>query len=243
VSADDIQENAVYRRATQSALSVLFEGESCVVIDKPAWLLVHSSAFAGPKERTVMDLVREQLGEGLAPVHRLDRQTSGALVLARDGAAARAWQEALAHRESDKRYLALVRGCVKAPIAVDHVLKDEDGTPRDAQSHIEPVCWREGEARSSLVEVRIFTGRMHQVRRHCKHVSHPVLGDSNYGKQPLNRWFRAHFGLERMALHARSITLVREDTGERVDVRAPMPTELASVCERLYGEAERARWA
>lgn len=242
MSADDIQENIAYQRATKSALTVLFEGESCLVIDKPAWLLVHSSAFAGPKERTVMDLVREQLGEGLAPVHRLDRQTSGALVLARDSAAARAWQEALSSRDSDKRYLALVRGCVKAPIDVDHALKDEDGTPRDAQSRIEPLCAREGEARSSLVEVRIFTGRMHQVRRHCKHANHPVLGDSNYGKQPLNRWYRANFALERMALHARSITLVRADTGERIDVRAPLPADLASVCERLYGAEQSARW-
>ncbi|MFO0559779.1 MAG: pseudouridine synthase [Polyangiales bacterium] len=241
MSADDIRENAAYQRATQRALSVLCESETCVVIDKPAWLLVHSSAFAGPRERTVMDLVREQLGEGLAPVHRLDRQTSGALVLARDGASARAWQEALAAPSSDKRYLALVRGCVKGPIAVEHALKDEDGAPRDARSHIEPVCVREGEARSSLVEVRIFTGRMHQVRRHCKHVSHPVLGDSNYGKQPLNRWFRAHFGLERMALHARSISLVREDTGERLDVRARLPEDLRAVCERLYGD-DAGRW-
>jgi tRNA pseudouridine65 synthase len=235
MSADDLHHDA-YKRATQSVLRVLYESESAIVIDKPAWLLVHSSAFAGPKERTVMDLVREQLGAGFAPVHRLDRQTSGALVLARDGAAARAWQEALQREDSDKRYLALVRGCVRAGQSVEHALKDEDGVARDARSWIEPVRTREGEARSSLVSVRIFTGRMHQVRRHCKHISHPVLGDSNYGKQPLNRWFREHFGLDRMALHARSIELTREDTGERLSVSAPVPSELAAVIHALYGD-------
>jgi tRNA pseudouridine65 synthase len=235
MSSDDLQHNEHYQRATQSALTVLCESESAVVIAKPAWLLVHSSAWSGPRERTVMDLVREQLGEGLAPVHRLDRQTSGALVLARDGAAARAWQEALGREDSEKLYAALVRGCVKSAVTVDHALRDEDGVAKDARSRVEPVCTREGEARSSLVRVRIFTGRTHQVRRHCKHISHPVLGDSNYGKQPLNRWFRERFALERLALHALALTLVREDTGERLAVRCPVADDLAAVCERLYG--------
>ncbi len=233
MSADDIHHDA-YKRAKESALKVLYESESAVVIEKPAWLLVHSSAWAGPKERTVMDLVREQLPAGLAPVHRLDRQTSGVLVLARDATAARAWQEAMALEESAKWYLALVRGCLKSAAGIDHALKDEDGVARDARSWVEPVCTREGEARSSLVRVRIFTGRTHQVRRHMKHISHPVLGDSNYGKQPLNRWFREHFALERMALHAHAIALTRADTGESLAVTCPLSEDLAAVCERLY---------
>lgn len=222
-------------RAASSALRVLYESASAVVIDKPAWLLVHDSAWAGPREKTVMSLVRAQLGEGLVPVHRLDRQTSGALVLAKGSDAARAWQGALGEGKSDKRYLALVRGCLKAPCDVDHALRDDDDVAREARSRFEPVCTREGEARSSLVMAQIFTGRTHQVRRHAKHISHPLLGDSNYGKQPLNRWFRDHYSLSRLALHAYGLCLERDD-GERIDVRCPLADDLAAVCDALYGE-------
>jgi len=227
---------AAVARAESSALVVLAESATAVVIDKPAWLLVHDSAWAGPREKTVMTLVRAQLGEGLVPVHRLDRQTSGALLLAKGPEAAREWQAAMSGDQCAKKYLALVRGCLKAPQMVEHALRDEDGVAREARSHFSAVCHREGEARSSLVLVQIFTGRTHQVRRHAKHISHPLLGDANYGKQPLNRWFRDHFSLPRLALHAFALTLERSD-GERLDVRCPMADDLALVCDALY-EAE-----
>jgi tRNA pseudouridine65 synthase len=221
----------------EPTLTILHESETALVIAKPPWWLVHSSAWAGPRERTVMDLVRAQLGEGLHPVHRLDRQTSGALLLAKGGDAARAWQESLGGPACAKWYVALTRGCFARPQRVDHALKDEDGVARDARSDVWPVCVREGEARSAMVRVRIYTGRTHQVRRHLKHLSHPVLGDSNYGKQPLNRWFREHFGLARLGLHAIALDVTR-DTGERVAVTAPLPEDLATVCDRLF----EARW-
>lgn len=234
---------ASVERAAASALSVLYESATAVVIDKPAWLLVHDSAWAGPREKTVMSLVRAQLGDGLVPVHRLDRQTSGALLLAKGPDAARAWQEAMSDGRGDKRYLALVRGCLRGACDVDHALRDEDDVSREARSRFEPVCTREGEARSSLVMAQIFTGRTHQVRRHAKHISHPLLGDSNYGKQPLNRWFRDHYSLQRLALHAYGLCVARSD-GERIDVRCPLATDLASVCDGLYGdEAWRTRVA
>jgi tRNA pseudouridine65 synthase len=184
-----------------------------------------------------MTLVREQLGDGLSPVHRLDRQTSGALLLAKGARAAHAWQRALSEHRAHKRYLAIVRGCVRGESWVDHALTDEDGVAREARSLVRPLCTREGEARSSLVSVRTFTGRTHQVRRHLKHLSHPILGDSNYGKQPLNRWFRERFALSRLALHAASLAVER-DGGERIAVDCDLADDLAAVCDRLFDD----RW-
>ncbi|MDP3276213.1 MAG: pseudouridine synthase [Deltaproteobacteria bacterium] len=225
------------RPEANETLVILHECETAVVVHKPPWLLVHSSAWAGPRERTLMDLVRDQLPANLHPVHRLDRQCSGVLLLARGGENARAWQSAMQSERSEKWYLALVRGGLREGRVVEHALRDEDGVAREARSEVRPICWAEGEARSSLVAVRIFTGRQHQVRRHLKHLSHPMLGDANYGKQPLNRWFREHYGLTRMALHAHALAATCDD-GAQVRVRAAMPQDLAAVCDRLYPE----RW-
>jgi tRNA pseudouridine65 synthase len=166
-------------------------------------MLVHDSAYAGPSERTVTDDVRAAGFPTAAPVHRLDRQTSGVLVFALDADAARMWQQHLA--TTTKHYLALVRGRVHQTIDVDHPLDNPDkaGSARHpARSRIIPVAVSQRE-RLSLVEVILLEGgRMHQVRRHCKHASHPILGDANYGKGPINRDLRDRYGLDRLALHA-----------------------------------------
>lgn len=203
---------------------VLYRDGDAAVIDKPSGLLVHNSSFTRTRERTLVDEVREALGEGWSPVHRLDRGTSGVILFARGADALRAWQEALSL--ADKRYLALVRGALREPLDVDHPLRDESGVAHDARSLIEPVWWR-ASPRCSLVRVRVFTGRTHQVRRHCHHVSHPVIGDANYGKGALNREYRARFGLARLALHAERLSLAHPVTGEPLTVSAELPDDLA----------------
>lgn len=225
-------------------------------VDKPAGMLVHSSAWAGPRENSLVDEAEILLGRGWHPLHRLDRQTSGVVAFAREGAVPR-WQAMMAH--ADKRYWALVRGHVHAAIDVDHALRDDDApkesAPREARSRITPLLRSEVE-RCSLVEVRLFTGRRHQARRHLKHVSHPVIGDASHGKGPLNRAYRVRWGVLRMALHARSLTIplaavpsvgIRAtpetpSAHERhstlaIRVAAPLPDDLRAPLERLFGEA------
>ncbi len=216
---------------------LLYADPSAVVIDKPAGLLVHTSAWAGPPETTVLDLVRARYGRDLHPVHRLDRQTSGVLLFARGGDAVARWQASLSAPDADKRYLALVRGCLSRPVDIDHPLSDDDGTPRDARSSVEPLCSRDGEARCSLVRVRIHTGRTHQVRRHLKHLSHPVLGDANYGKGALNRWYRERFDLPRLGLHARGLSVTHPFDGTELRVCAEVPDDLSRCLDALFGEA------
>lgn len=200
---------------------------------------MHPSAWAGPPEPTLTDAVQAQLGTSWHPVHRLDRQTSGLTVFAEGSAAARAWQEALAGGE--KRYLALVRGVFRGPVDIDHPLRDEDGTTRPARSRAEPVISRSDDAvRASLVRVQIFTGRTHQVRRHLKHLSHPVLGDANYGKGPLNRYYRDTFGLARLGLHARTLRVTEPLSNDRKHFVSPVEAGLSRVLDALFGEAWRA---
>ncbi len=214
-------------------LTALYRDDHTLVIDKPSGWLVHNSSFTRTRERTVLTVVREALGEGWSPVHRLDRGTSGVLLLAHGADALRAWQAALAGAE--KFYLALVRGELRAPVAIDHALTDDDGVARDARSRVEPV-WTQPDPRCSLVRVQVFTGRTHQVRRHCHHISHHVLGDANYGKGALNREYRARYGLARLALHAERLTIEHPATRETLTLAAPMPADLAGPIAAIRGE-------
>ncbi len=205
-------------------------------VDKRSGLLVHNSAWAGPREHTLVDDVDAALGDGWHPLHRLDRQTSGVVAFARAADTARL-QGALA--TADKRYWALVRGHLRAAVEVDHPIVDveDDGArvARPAQSVITPLLGSLLE-RCSLVEVRLLTGRRHQARRHLKHLAHPVLGDATHGKGPLNREFRERYGLSRMALHARSLTL------DGCHATSPLPADLVAVCQRLFAGSDAVFW-
>jgi tRNA pseudouridine65 synthase len=220
------------------AISVLWRGENVFVVDKPSGMLVHSSAWAGPPERSVVDEVREHVDVAASPVHRLDRQTSGALMFATTSAAARALQTAWPLPSTAKTYLAIVRGHVKTTVDIDHPLDDPDdpghvGGKKPARSVVVPIAVSSVE-RCSLVEVRVFSGRRHQVRRHLKHISHPILGDASYGKGPLNRDYRDRYGLSRMALHAHRI-VVKAEGFEPVDVVAPLAVDLSTIGAALFG--------
>lgn len=212
---------------------VLYRDETALALAKPSGWLVHNSSYAGPRERTVVTAVREALGASWSPVHRLDRATSGVLVFASGAEALRLWQSALARDDTEKCYLALVRGRVREVLDVDHALDDEDGVRREARSRIEPV-WSRPDPRCSLVRVRVFTGRTHQVRRHCAWVSHHIVGDTTYGKGAINREYRERFGLARLALHAERIALAHPISGQRVEVVAPVSEDLAGLLERIF---------
>lgn len=205
---------------------------SLAFLDKPAGMLVHSSMWAGPPEHALVDDAEILLGPGFHPLHRLDRQTSGVVAFARKDAVAR-WQRVLTGERADKRYWALVRGHVRGAVEVDHPLRDDDdhkeAPAKNARSVVTPLLHSDVE-RCSLVEVRLLSGRRHQARRHLKHISHPVIGDASHGKGPLNRLYKARFGVTRMALHARSLVL------DGVGAVAPLPEDLRAPLERLFGE-------
>lgn len=200
-------------------LKILWQDPRLVAVYKPAGWLVHRTGLDAGETRFVLQTLREQLGgRWLFPVHRLDKGTCGVLLFALDPDAARTMTMAFAGQRVGKRYLALVRGWAPREAEVDHALRPEDAGP-DAQPQPARTRFRRlarteiGESfdprfpgtRASLVEAIPETGRRHQVRRHLKHLSHPIIGDATHGKGPLNRWWAPRLGTARLWLHARSI--------------------------------------
>lgn len=209
------------------ALQVLWMDESYCAINKPAGWVVHRG-WARDTE-VLVDLLASQLSRPVYPCHRLDRQTSGVLLVALCSGAARAINRAFAAQQVQKRYLALVRGHLKTSGSVEQPLPgDGDGPRVPARSLYWPLASQHTQPRETTwVCVEPKTGRTHQVRRHLKHLSHPIIGDANYGKGPLNRAFRAAYALERMALHATSLQFCHPETKRQVVIRAELPDDLA----------------
>lgn len=208
---------------SQGGLPLLFLDDAVAVVSKPSGMLVHRG---WDNDRVVaMSEVRDQLGRWVYPVHRLDRGTSGALVFALSPEHARTLGEAFEEGRVEKRYLALVRGIMPEAGTIDHpVPRSPDGPRVPAVTDFRRLAVFE---RFSLVEVRPRTGRFHQIRRHLKHLSHPIVGDVNYGRGEINREFRERFGLRRIALHAASVGFAHPVIGEQVEVVAPVPEDLA----------------
>jgi tRNA pseudouridine65 synthase len=204
-------------------MDVLYRDEWLLAVCKPAGLLTHRG-WANDHD-TALTRARALAGRHVYPAHRLDRATSGVLLFALDPGTAAALGAQLSEGGFDKRYLAFVRGILGSAREIDHPLAAEPGSERKpAQTSVRPLgCFE----RYSLVEAIPHTGRTHQIRRHLKHVSHPVIGDTRYGKGEHNRIFRTRFGLQRLALHASTLAFTHPVTGERIVVHAPVPGDLA----------------
>lgn len=216
---------------------LLHRDAELLAVCKPAGLLVHRGL--GQDRDTLVGRLAHQGEAGASPTHRLDRATSGVLVLALTKDSARAICGAFARGECDKRYLALVRGQPPDEVLVDHPIPADEGQPRVAAR---TVVRRLGtvtvagsplrEARYSLVRAQPLTGRYHQVRRHLKHLGHPVVGDTSHGRSEHNRFCAERFGLDRLALHALGLELPHP-AGGRLRLEAPLPSDLAGPLVRL----------
>jgi tRNA pseudouridine65 synthase len=211
-------------------LVVLAESERWRVVAKPSGLPVHRSALVDEK-RTLVRLARRRWGHQVSPVHRLDRATSGCLLLSNDPEYTSVLQDALG--QGEKRYVALVRGKVRdlRPLRFSNSMRDPDGVEKDAETLFAPLGATD-EPRSSLILATPLTGRYHQVRRHLRDLSHPVIGDSSHGDSRVNRWWRETYGVRRLSLHCLSLALDLPDGGV-IRATAPLPPDLRRVWERL----------
>lgn len=231
--------DALPMEAEAIELAVAYEDEHLLVVDKPAGIVIHPVGRheTGTLAHGLLALGAEG-GEDDRPgiVHRLDRDTSGLLVVARSEEAHEALTEMIRHREIERRYLALVAGRprsrtgrIEAPIGRDrrdrtrHSLDTE--TPRDAVTWFELV---EAIGRRSLLDVRLETGRTHQIRVHLEAIGLPVCGDPTYGG-------RDDLGLPRQFLHAYRLRLRHPLTGVALDLESPLPPDLAAALERARG--------
>jgi tRNA pseudouridine65 synthase len=209
--------------AAAAPLPILFQDDALVAVAKPAGLAVHRGT--AHDRVVVLTLVRDRLGRHVYPVHRLDRATSGVVVLALSPGVARRVQERFAAGEVEKRYLALVRGIPPEAGVIDHPVPRAPGGSRvPAVTEFRRLGVFE---RYALVEAVPRTGRLHQIRRHFKHLSHPLIGDVRYGKGEHNRLFRERFGLHRLALHALMIAFAHPEDGRPLAIFAPVPADLA----------------
>ena len=220
------------------ALPVLRLEPAFAVVDKPAGLMVHDSALARGEEDFAADRLRVQFGRPIHLVHRLDRATSGCLLLAFDRDTAGALGRALMGGEVAKSYLAVCRGWpAEAAFTVDHPLDGGPGKPlkKPARTRFERLATMElpvpsagfPTSRYSLLRAWPETGRFRQIRRHLKHLSHHLVGDTSHGDGRHNRTFRM-LGIHRMLLHAESLAFPHPGRpGERVEVVAPADAEFA----------------
>ncbi|HUU00222.1 MAG TPA: pseudouridine synthase [Myxococcota bacterium] len=206
---------------------IIYRDDAILVVDKPAGMLVHRGW--GRDSVVLVDIVRRMSGNSKAyPIHRLDRGASGVVLFALDAGIAGTLGQMQRSGQIEKRYLALVRGCPPGQGVIDHPIPGKPGGQRRAAAtSYRLLATAECRPRTvSLVEVRPHTGRLHQVRRHLKHISHPLIGDANYGKGALNRALAENYGLHRLALHACRLELPHPLSGERLVITSPLPDNL-----------------
>jgi tRNA pseudouridine65 synthase len=221
---------------------VLYRDEHLIAVHKPSGLLVHRSWIS--EDRVfLLQLLRDQIGQRVYPVHRLDRGTSGVIVFGLSSETARVLQQALERDDAVKRYLAVVRGWIGQAGQVDHPVRDRDegGEAKPALTRYRPLATvelpfavgRYSTARYTLVEAEPLTGRRQQIRKHMKHIAHPVVGDTTHGRGEHNRFFRERFGSNRLLLQARELGFRHPYSGEPVRLHAADEQDWTSVMQHL----------
>lgn len=221
-------------------LDILYQDETIVVINKPPDMLVHRSLIDRRETVFAMQLLRDQLGQHVFPVHRLDKPTGGALLFALSSEMARVMSEQFADKGVRKVYLAIVRGHAEQTGHIDYPLKEKldkiadkhaqkDKPAQDAKTDFITVAkfevpyavGRYQSARYSLVMLSPQTGRKHQLRRHMAHINHPIVGDTTHGDGKHNRFIRESFGFKGLALCAVYLNVKHPVSGKRLSVTTP----------------------
>ncbi|WOP14733.1 pseudouridine synthase [Ottowia sp. SB7-C50] len=223
-------------------LPILYQDDDLVAIDKPAGLLVHRTGLDAGETRFAVQLLHAQIGRPVWPVHRLDKGTSGVLLFALSAGAASAARSVFESNQVTKTYRAMVRGWPPPAGLIDHPLRrlPDDARASARALDVQPARTRfrtlaqltlplpygdHAETRCALIELTPLTGRRHQLRRHCKHMAHPIVGDATHGKGPLNRALAGWLGLQRLWLHALSLELQHPLTGAPLRITAPPGNE------------------
>ncbi len=224
-------------------LPVLYEDAWLAVVDKPAGLMVHDSVLAAGETDFAADRLRAQFGRPIHLVHRLDRATSGCLLLAFDRDSASALGKAVMAQQLEKRYLAVCRGWPEEAFTVDHPLDGGPGKPqkkpattrfrRLATGELDEPSPQFATSRYALLECMPLTGRFRQIRRHLKHASHHLIGDTSHGDGRHNRIFRMR-GVHRMLLHAAALGFPHPHQGRIVQVAAA-PADGFAAAMALFG--------
>ena len=215
-------------------ITILHHDQDLLVVSKPSGVIVHQGW--GVTESSLVERLKAQTdAERLHVLHRLDRSTSGVIAFALNASAASTVSAAFRARAVRKQYLALVRGSFQFEGRLDYAIPKAPGEARvEAQTDLRCLAQAATSPReTSLVLAQPLTGRTHQIRRHLKHLNHPIIGDVNYGKGALNRAARSTYQLHRLALHAWQLELTHPSTGASLRFTAPLPGDLSEPLERM----------
>ena len=233
-------------------LAIIYRDEHLVAIHKPSGLLVHRSPIDRHETRFAIQLLRDQIGQYVYPVHRLDKPTSGVLLFALSKDVARQLSEAFAQQQVDKEYLAVVRGYAPESGTIDYALKEKldkiadkhankDKPAQAAVTHFQRLATielpyavdRYPQSRYSLLRAKPETGRKHQLRRHFKHIGHPIIGDAKHGKGVHNRFFQQQFSCHRLLLACTAMKLEHPVTKQLLILKAPVEDSFKMLLEEF----------
>jgi tRNA pseudouridine65 synthase len=229
------------KKLIKTQFKIMYQDEHCVIIHKPCGLLVHRSDKSDDRE-CVLQLLRDQLGTFVHPAHRIDRQTSGLLLFALSKEANGVFSQLFEERRVIKHYLALVRGWTDDEGVIERPLKQgRQEIKRDSTTEYTTLARYElpypvrpyDTARCSLVRINLLTGRTHQIRRHMCSISHPLIGDTNYGDGYHNRLYRDKFNFHRIFLLSERLCFTHPFTGELIDLKAEPDTSLQNLLDKL----------
>jgi len=233
-------------------MQIIFRDDYLVAVNKPAGLLVHRSRIAAGETRFAMQLVRDMIGQHVFPLHRLDKPTSGVLLFALQAQTATDMMIAFEAGAVEKTYLAVVRGDTEPSGVIDYPLKEEHDKITDAlakqdkpaqtavtvykrlaTTELPIAVGRYDSSRYSLIIANPLTGRKHQIRRHLKHIFHPIIGDTTHGDGKHNIMFRDRLNCRRLLLHAMKLSFAHPYLKSPVCIEAPLDSVTTSVLSRL----------
>jgi len=217
--------------ASPAAVEVLYSDDEIIVIDKPSSMLTHRHSMDRGSP-TVVQAMETRFGETIYTVHRLDRMTTGAMILARTRGSAGELSRQFRDREINKTYLAIVRGHLDASGTIETpIARTTDSTVLQARTDYETLAWgrvcepigRYEEGWFSLVRLSLLTGRSHQARRHLHRIDHPVVGDNKHGDKTYNRWAIDRTGVKHLYLRAIELTFRHPLTEKTMEIRLGIP--------------------
>lgn len=225
-------------------LEILYQDEDIVAINKPHGLLVHRSSIARDASEFALQLLRDQINQTVYPAHRLDRKTAGILLFSLNKDMDKELQQLFQNQQVDKKYLAILRGHAPEEMHIDYPLKKDNGVIQEAQTDFKTIAHTElpfpsgkfATSRYSLVEANPTTGRMHQLRKHFAHIFHPIIGDRPHGCNKQNKFWKDHFEMDTMMLHASEITFIHPKTKDTITIKSSLQPEFKRVLAILNME-------
>ena len=222
-------------------LEILYQDDFLVAINKPNGLLVHRSPIATNTNVFAVQVLRDQIGAKVSPVHRLDRKTSGILLFGLNPESTALLQNQFKERKVYKTYHAIVRGYTDAEGTIDYALTNDKGKTQEAvtryktlkQTEVPVPFGKHDTSRYSLVEIYPETGRMHQIRKHFAHILHPIIGDRPHGCNKQNKLFLEKWQLTEMLLHAIKVEFQHPVNDQKIQLQANYQNEFQRMLHTL----------